>query len=73
MKRWAPKHVVVVRSAAERTYAAEIVARCEAAGVSDIGFLRSDRITGLRGGDEPATCIRAKPTLAVVVEGGSSS
>jgi spore photoproduct lyase len=64
---WTPKHVVVTRSAAERPHAAEIVARCEAAGVSDIEFLRSDRITGLRGEDERATYVRAKSTLAVVV------
>ncbi|WP_199199264.1 spore photoproduct lyase family protein [Amycolatopsis sp. CA-128772] len=64
---WTPKHVVVTRSAAERPHAAEIVARCEDAGVTDIEFLRSDRITGLRGEDERATYVRAKSTLAVVV------
>ncbi|MFJ7213485.1 spore photoproduct lyase family protein [Amycolatopsis sp. NPDC098790] len=64
---WLPKHVVVTRSAAERSHAARIVARCEAAGVTDIDFLRSDRITGLRGEDERATYVRAKSTLAVVV------
>ncbi|WET81682.1 radical SAM protein [Amycolatopsis sp. QT-25] len=64
---WTPKHVLITRSAAEHSHAAEIVARCEAAGVTDIDFLRSDRITGLRGDDERATYARAKSTLAVVV------
>ena len=69
---WTPRHVVVTRSAAERPHAQEVVARCEAAGVTDIEFLRSDRLSGLRvvgpdGEDERATYARAKATLAVVV------
>jgi spore photoproduct lyase len=62
-----PKHVLVTRSAAELPHTAEILARCEAAGVDDVEFLRSDRLTGLRGADERATYARAKSTLAVVV------
>ena len=64
---WTPKHVVVTRSAAERPHAREILARCEAAGVTDIALLRSDRIPGVRGEGERAAYARAKATLAVVV------
>ena len=64
---WVPKHVVVTRSAAELPHTAGILARCETAGVDDVEFLRSDRLTGLRGADERATYARAKSTLAVVV------
>ena len=64
---WTPKHVVVTRSAAERPHTREILARCEAAGVTDIAFLRADRIAGVRGEDERAAYARAKSTLAVVV------
>ncbi len=64
---WTPKHVLVTRSAAERPHTREILDRCEAAGVTDIEFLRADRISGLRGADERETYARAKATLAVVV------
>jgi len=64
---WTPKHVVVTRSAAGRPHTREILARCEAAGVTDIEVLRGDRLTGLRGEDERVTYARAKATLAVVV------
>lgn len=69
---WVPRRVLVTRSAAERPHTAEILARCAAAGVDDVEFLRSDRLTGLRvpgpdGTDERATYAHAKATLAVVV------
>ncbi|WBQ07936.1 spore photoproduct lyase family protein [Kribbella sp. CA-293567] len=66
-KLWTPKHVLVTRSAAERPHTREVLARVEAAGVTDVTFLRSDRISGLSGGDERAVYARAKATLAVVV------
>ncbi len=65
-KLWTPQQVLVTRSAAERPHTREVIARAEAAGVTDVTFLRSDRISGL-GGDEPAAYARAKGTLAVVV------
>ena len=64
---WTPKHVLVTRAAAEQPHAAEIVRRCEAAGIEDISFLSGDRLTGLTGASERETYARAKATLAVVV------
>ncbi|MEP7179486.1 MAG: spore photoproduct lyase family protein, partial [Pseudonocardiales bacterium] len=69
---WVPHRVLVTRSAAERPHTGAILDRCAAAGVTDVEFLRSDRLTGLRvagpeGTDERATYARAKATLAVVV------
>ncbi|ONI78337.1 radical SAM protein [Kribbella sp. ALI-6-A] len=66
-KLWTPEHVLVTRSAAERSHTREILARVEAAGVTDVTFLRSDRISGLGRSDERAAYARAKATLAVVV------
>jgi spore photoproduct lyase len=66
-KLWTPKHVLVTRSAAERSHTREILARVEAAGVTDVTFLRSDRISGLGRADERTAYARAKATLAVVV------
>ena len=66
-RAWIPRHLRVTASAQEHPHAAEIVRRCEALGVDDIELLRSDRITGLRGGTERETYARAKRTLAVVV------
>lgn len=64
---WVPKQVLVTRSAAEQPHTAEILARCEAAGVSRIELLPNDRLTGLRSETERETYARAKNTLAVVV------
>ena len=64
---WTPKRVLVTRAAAEQPHTAEIVSRCERAGVTDITFLPNDRLTGLRGETERETYARAKTTLAVVV------
>ncbi|MGU3292709.1 spore photoproduct lyase family protein [Williamsia sp. M5A3_1d] len=58
---------MVTRSASELPHAAEIIRRCEAAGVSDIDMLSGDRLTGLRGATERQTYALAKKTLAVVV------
>lgn len=69
---WTPKRVLITRSAAEHDHTAEIVRRCEAAGVSDIDVLSADRLTGLRGESERETYARAKSTLAVVVAPPSS-
>jgi len=67
IRRWNPRHVLVTRSAAEQSHAAEIVRRCEAAGVSDIKFLPNDRLTGLHSTSDRETYARSKNTLAVVV------
>ena len=64
---WTPKQVLVTRSAAEQPHAAEIIRRCEAAGVDRIELLPSDRMTGLNEGTEREVYARAKGTLAVVV------
>jgi len=64
---WTPKRVLVTRAAADLPHTAEILRRCEAAGVGDITLLSNDRLTGLRGETERETYARAKTTLAVVV------
>ena len=64
---WTPKRVLVTRAAADLPHTAEILRRCEAAGVRDITLLPNDRLTGLRGETERETYARAKTTLAVVV------
>lgn len=64
---WTPSRVLVTRSAAELPHGAEIIARCEAAGVEDIRLLSGDRLPPLRGDDDRATYALAKRTLAVVV------
>ncbi|WP_299057091.1 spore photoproduct lyase family protein [uncultured Nocardioides sp.] len=66
-RTWAPRHVLVTRSAAEREHGRRIVERCEAAGVDDIRLLDGDRLPSLRGDSERETYARAKRTLAVVV------
>ena len=64
---WTPKRVLVTRAAAEQPHTAEILRRCEAAGVEDVQLLPGDRLTGLAGESERETYARAKSTLAVVV------
>lgn len=64
---WAPKHVMITRAAAELPHTAEIIRRCERAGVDDIRFLPGNALTGLRGATERETYASAKNTLAVVV------
>ncbi|GAA1900307.1 spore photoproduct lyase family protein [Williamsia serinedens] len=64
---WTPSRVLVTRSAADHPHSAEILRRCEAAGVEDIEMLTGDRLTGLRGENERQTYALAKKTLAVVV------
>lgn len=59
--------MLVTRSAAELPHGADIVARCEAAGVTDIQMLGGDRLPSLRGDADRATYALAKQTLAVVV------
>ncbi|MEP6851613.1 MAG: spore photoproduct lyase family protein [bacterium] len=66
-RRWRPRHVLVTRSAADLPHTAEILRRCEAAGVTDVTMLDGDRLTGLRGASEREAYARAKATLAVVV------
>ena len=58
-----PGHPVGGRTAAR----ADIVARCEAAGVADITVLPGDRLPPLRADDDRAAYALAKRTLAVVV------
>jgi spore photoproduct lyase len=64
---WVPKRVQVTAAAADLAHTAEIVRRCEAAGVEDITVLPANRLTGLKGETERETYARAKSTLAVVV------
>ncbi|TRW78972.1 radical SAM protein [Mycolicibacterium sp. 018/SC-01/001] len=64
---WTPQRVLVTRSAAELPHGAEIIRRCQAAGVPAIDVLPGDRLPRLRGADERATYAAAKRTLAVVV------
>lgn len=64
---WRPARVLVTRSAAALPFGAQIIHRCEAAGVGDIQVLSGDRLPPLRAGDEHATYALAKRTLAVVV------
>ncbi|MPY11013.1 spore photoproduct lyase family protein [Arthrobacter bussei] len=64
---WVPKHVLITRAASELPHTAEIVRRCEAAGVEDIRILSGNALTGLRGATERETYASAKNTLAVVV------
>ena len=66
-RAWIPRHVQITRAAQELPHTAEIIRRCEAAGVDDIKLLPGDRLTGLRGDSERETYARAKSTLAVVV------
>jgi spore photoproduct lyase len=64
---WIPERVLVTRSASERPHGAEIVARCEAAGVANISVLPGDRLPPLRADNDRAKYAMAKRTLAVVV------
>jgi spore photoproduct lyase len=66
-RRWLPRQVLVTRSAAELPHTAEILRRCERAGVGRIELLPADRLTGLSVGTEREVYARAKNTLAVVV------
>src|SRR5579875_1947773 len=58
---WTPKRVLVTAAAAERPHTAEILRRCEQAGVTGIEMLAANRLPAV--GDYAA----AKNTLAVVV------
>src|SRR4051794_41368340 len=64
---WTPKRVLVTKAAAEQPHTAEILRRCEAAGVTDLRLLPGDRLTGLSGGSDRESYARAKSTLAAVV------
>ncbi|MGY1712298.1 SPL family radical SAM protein [Geodermatophilus sp. SYSU D00758] len=64
---WTPARVLVTRSAAERPHGRRVLARLEAAGVSDVELLRGDRLPSLRGDGDRAAFMRAKDTLALVV------
>ncbi len=59
--------MLVTRSAFELAHGADIVARCEAAGVKDISVLPGDRLPPLRADNDRAAYALAKRTLAVVV------
>ena len=65
--QWTPARVLVTRSAFEFPHGAQIVARCEAAGVADIDVLAGDRLPSLRADNDRAAYALAKRTLAVVV------
>jgi spore photoproduct lyase len=64
---WTPARVLVTRLAFELPHGAEIVRRCEAAGVADIDVLAGDRLPPLRADNDRAAYAMAKGTLAVVV------
>jgi spore photoproduct lyase len=64
---WTPARVLVTRSASETPHGADIIARCEAAGVGDIRVLTGDRLPPLGAENERAAYALAKRTLAVVV------
>ncbi|SNS61107.1 spore photoproduct lyase [Geodermatophilus pulveris] len=64
---WTPKRVLVTRSAAERPHGRRVLARLEAAGVSDVELLPGDRLPNLRGDGDRAAFMAAKDTLALVV------
>jgi spore photoproduct lyase len=64
---WTPSRVLVTKSAFEEPHGANVVARCEAAGVEDITVLSGDRLPALRADDDRAAYVLAKRTLAVVV------
>jgi spore photoproduct lyase len=66
-RSWTPKRVLITRPAADLPHTAEIVRRCEAAGVADIQLLPGNRLTGLGGESERQAYALAKSTLAVVV------
>ena len=66
-RRWLPKRVLITAPAAEQPHTAEIMRRCEAAGVTGIEILPGNRLVGLTGANERETYARAKSTLAVVV------
>jgi hypothetical protein len=63
---WIPSRVLVTKSAFEEPHGANVVARCEAAGVEDITVLPGDRLPPLRADDDRAAYALAKRTLAVV-------
>ena len=65
--QWTPARVLVTRSAYEMPHGAGIVARCEAAGVTDITLLSGDRLPPLAADNDRAAYALAKRTLAVVV------
>ncbi|WP_216698973.1 spore photoproduct lyase family protein [Arthrobacter sp. Br18] len=64
---WVPKHVMITRPAADLPHTAEIIRRCESAGVDDIRVMPGNALTGLKGASERETYAKAKNTLAVVV------
>src|SRR3712207_1896232 len=64
---WTPSRVLVTRSAAERPHGQRVLARLEAAGVSDVELLPGDRLPNLRGDGDRAAFMAAKDTLALVV------
>lgn len=64
---WTPARVLVTRCAAELPHGAEIIARCEAAGVDELTVLTGDRLPPLTAENDRASYALAKRTMAVVV------
>ena len=64
---WTPARVFVTKSAYSLPHGANVVARCEAAGVTDITVLQGDRLPSLVAGTDRETYALAKRTLAVVI------
>src|SRR3954447_19245616 len=68
---WVPRQVLVTPEALRWKHGEAIVERAAAFG-SEIVELKSNRLTGLRGGTEREEYVRAKATLAVVVASESA-
>lgn len=62
---WLPKRVLVTPAATEFAHGRAMVARAAAVG-AEVVELRTNRLTGIRAGDERGTYALAKSTLAVV-------
>ena len=65
-RRWMPDRVLFTPRELKVPFGRSILERVEALGLP-VERPRTERIAGLRGEDERATCRRAKRTLAVVV------
>jgi spore photoproduct lyase len=65
-RRWTPRRVVVTPAALDHPHGQRILDRVAGLGL-DVERLRSNRLTGVRGGTDRETYARAKSTLAVVV------
>ncbi|GAA0794542.1 SPL family radical SAM protein [Spirilliplanes yamanashiensis] len=65
-RRWVPRRVVATPAAYDHEHGLRVMARVEELGL-EVERLRSNRLTGLRGGTERETYAAAKSTMAIVV------